>query len=95
MNAKTINKMQYTNYAPGMRIVVRDAEWIVRQADLSADGGYLIEYEDLSELVRGKEGRFLTSIENDPVIGVKPIEILDPATTNLVGVGLDRKHNKL
>jgi len=71
-------------YAPGMRIVVRDAEWIVRRADPSADGGYLIECEGLSELVRGKEGRFLTSIENDPAIGAKPIEILDPATTKLV-----------
>jgi superfamily II DNA or RNA helicase len=78
------NKEQ-TNYAPGMRIVVRDAEWIVRRADPSgADGGYLIECEGLSELVRGKEGRFLTSIENDPQIGAAPIEILDPATTKLV-----------
>lgn len=84
MNAKTINKKKNTNYAPGMRIVVRDAEWIVRRADPSADGGYLIVCEGLSELVRGKEGRFLTSIENDPAIGAKPIEILDPATTKLV-----------
>lgn len=72
------------NYAPGMRIVVRDAEWIVRRADPSADGGYLIECEGLSELVRGKEGRFLTSIENDQAIGAKAIEILDPKTTKLV-----------
>jgi hypothetical protein len=71
-------------YAPGMRIVVRDAEWIVRRADPGTDGGYLIECEGLSELVRGKEGRFLTSIENDFAIGAKPIEILDPATTKLV-----------
>jgi SNF2 family DNA or RNA helicase len=84
MNAKTKNKEQYTNYAPGMRIVVRDAEWIVRRADQSADGGYLIECEGLSELVRGKEGRFLTKIENDPAIGASQIEILDPATTKLV-----------
>jgi superfamily II DNA or RNA helicase len=77
-NNKTVN------YAPGMRIVVRDAEWIVRQADPSADGGYLIKCDGLSELVRGKEGLFLTSIENDPQIGAAPIEILDPATTRLV-----------
>lgn len=83
MNSKTKNKEQ-VNYAPGMRIVVRDAEWIVRRADPSVDGGYLILCEGLSELVRGKEGRFLTSIENDPQIGAKPIEILDPATTKLV-----------
>ncbi len=84
MKTKIKNKEQQTNYALGMRIVVRDAEWIVRRADPSPDGGYLIECEGLSELVRGKEGRFLTSIENDPQIGAKPIEILDPATTKLV-----------
>ena len=84
MNSNKINKDQHTNYAPGMRIVIRDAEWIVRRADPSADGGYLIVCEGLSELVRGKEGRFLTTIENDPAIGAKAIEILDPATTKLV-----------
>ena len=84
MNSKKTNKDQHTNYAPGMRIVIRDAEWIVRRADPSADGGYLIVCEGLSELVRGKEGRFLTTIENDPAIGAKAIEILDPATTKLV-----------
>ncbi len=83
MNAVDKNNNR-TNYAPGMRIVVRDAEWIVRKADLSADGGFLIECEGLSELVRGKEGRFLTAIENDPDIGQSPIKILDPATTKLV-----------
>jgi hypothetical protein len=73
-----------TTYAPGMRIVVRDAQWIVRKADLSADGGFLIECEGLSELVRGKEGRFLTAIENDPDICQTPIKVLEPATTQLV-----------
>lgn len=83
MNAVDKNNNR-TTYAPGMRIVVRDAEWIVRKADLSADGGFLIECEGLSELVRGKEGRFLTAIENDPDICQSPIKILDPATTTLV-----------
>ncbi len=58
----------HQNYTPGMRIVVRDAEWVVRRSDPIADGGYLIECEGISELVRGKEGRFLTSIDNDKVL---------------------------
>jgi len=73
-----------TNYSPGMRIVVRDAEWVIRRADMSSDGGYLIECEGISELIRGKEGRFLTSIENDPEFNKSPIEILDPAETTLI-----------
>jgi len=51
---------------------------------MSSDGGYLIECEGISELVRGKEGRFLTSIENNTDFSVSPIEILDPAETKLI-----------
>ena len=75
---------KYKNYTPGMRIVVRDAEWVVRKSDPTADGGYLIECEGISELVRGKEGRFLTSIENDKEYSNSQIQILDPATTKLI-----------
>ena len=77
-------KDKYKNYTPGMRIVVRDAEWVVRKSDPTADGGYLIECEGISELVRGKEGRFLTSIENDKEYSNSQIQILDPATTKLI-----------
>ena len=71
-------------YTPGMRIVVRDAEWVVRKSDPTVDGGYLIECEGISELVRGKEGRFLTSIEDNKEFSNSKIQILDPATTILV-----------
>ena len=73
----------HQNYAPGMRIVVRDAEWVIRRADMTSDAGNLIECEGISELVRGREGRFLTAIENDPEFSANPIEILDPAETKL------------
>lgn len=68
---------QQVNYAPGMRIVIRDAEWVIQKVDSSSDGGLLITCEGISELVRGREGRFLTSLENK-------IEILDPKNTVLV-----------
>ncbi|WJG26798.1 DEAD/DEAH box helicase [Vibrio furnissii] len=65
------------NYAPGMRIVIRDAEWVIQKVDNSSDGGHLITCEGISELVRGREGRFLTTLEDE-------IEILDPKNTKLV-----------
>lgn len=65
------------HYAPGMRIVIRDAEWVIQKVDHSSDGGHLITCEGISELVRGKEGRFLTGLELN-------IEILDPKSTKLV-----------
>ena len=61
---------------PGARIVVRDAEWIVRRAD-HAPGGYQIVCDGVSELVRGREAVFLTALE-------PAIEVLDPAKTRLV-----------
>ena len=69
--------MNEHNFAPGMRVVIRDAEWRIRRADSSGDGGHLLTCDGISELVRGKEGLFLTKLE-------QKIEILDPAKTKLV-----------
>ena len=38
--------------APGMRVVIRDEEWLVRRVDPSADGGHLLSCDGISELVR-------------------------------------------
>ena len=62
---------------PGARVVVRDAEWIVRRVDHSSAGGYQIVCDGVSELVRGREAVFLTALEQS-------IDILDPARTQLV-----------
>ncbi len=67
-------------YAPGLRIEVRDAEWRIQRVDYTADGGYLLTCEGLSELIRGREGLFLTRQE-DRGAGIR---ILDPASTQLV-----------
>ena len=61
---------------PGARVVVRDAEWIVRRVD-HAPGGYQIVCDGVSELVRGREAVFLTALE-------PTIQVLDPAETTLV-----------
>ncbi len=66
-----------TLYAPGARVVIRDCEWIVRRADPSDDGGYILTVDGLSELVSGKSARFLSRLEED----VDAIRVLDPAET--------------
>ncbi len=63
--------------APGARIVVRDAEWLVKRADRTVMGGQRLDVIGISELVRDKEAVFLTELDTD-------IEILDPAETKLV-----------
>jgi hypothetical protein len=57
--------------------VVRDEEWLVRRVDPSSDGGRLLTCDGVSDLVRGQSSLFLTALEG-------PIEVLDPAETQLV-----------
>ena len=66
-----------TQLAPGARALIRDEEWLVRRVDPSADGGWLLTCDGISELVRGQAALFLTALEDD-------IEVLDPALTLLV-----------
>ena len=61
---------------PGARVVIRDAEWIVRRVD-NAPRGFQLVCDGVDELVRGREAVFLTALE-------PPIQILDPANTELV-----------
>ncbi len=56
---------------------MRDVEWVIRRVDNSSDGHQQLTCDGVSALVRGQEGVFLTSLDND-------IEILDPARTKLV-----------
>lgn len=64
-------------FAPGARAVIRDEEWLIRRADPSTDGGWLLTCGGISELVRSQSALFLTHLEG-------AIKVLDPATTVLV-----------
>ena len=64
-------------FAPGARILVRDAEWLVRRVDRTSTGGQSLSVVGISELVKNKEAIFLTEVE-------RTVEILDPVDTKLV-----------
>ena len=64
--------------APGARVLIRDAEWIVKRVDRTGTGGQSIQVVGVSQIVRHKEARFLSEIEG------KSITVLDPAETELV-----------
>ena len=68
-------------YAAGMRVVIRDAEWLVKRVERARDGSRTGQFEltcvGVSNLVRGRERRFLSAYEDD-------IEILLPEKTRLV-----------
>jgi SNF2 family DNA or RNA helicase len=66
-----------TIFAPGARVVVRDAEWLIRRVDRTSNGEQALSVVGISELVRDKEAIFLTDLE-------KQISVLDPVDTRLV-----------
>lgn len=63
--------------APGARVVIRDAEWLVRKVDRTSTGGRAFAVIGITELVKDKEAIFLDEIETD-------IEVLNPVDTKLV-----------
>jgi superfamily II DNA or RNA helicase len=63
--------------APGSRIVVRDAEWLVRKVDRTTHDSQAITAVGLSEIVKDKESVFLSDLE-------RQIKVLRPEQTRLV-----------
>src|SRR5262249_16761544 len=63
-------------FAPGLRVEIRDAEWVIKSADLTSAGDYSLLVTGISELVRGKEARFITEID--------PVKPLYPEDTELI-----------
>lgn len=65
------------NFTPGQRVIIRDAEWVIRRTDILADDGYELVCNGISNFIKGKETIFLTSYE-------KNIQIIDPLETKFV-----------
>ena len=63
--------------APGARVVIRDAEWLVRKTDRTATGALALHCLGISEIVRDQKAIFLEDVEDN-------IEALDAVETRLV-----------
>ncbi|MEV0012927.1 SNF2-related protein [Streptomyces sp. NPDC047973] len=65
-----------TRFPPGAQILVRDEEWLVRNAAPTDHDGERIEAVGVSEFVRDEEAVFFSGIDR--------VELLDPEKTRLV-----------
>lgn len=67
--------------APGMRVLCRDAEWLVQRVDAANDAGtqHAVQVVGVDDLVRGHQAVFLTQLDR--------IEPVDPRKTQLVPDG--------
>ena len=65
------------SYAPGMRIIVRGEEWMIKRVETNSLGNQTLQVTGISSLVKDYESRFMTDLE-------KNIEIVDPAKVKIV-----------
>lgn len=65
-----------SEYTAGMRVIIRDEEWMVRRTERNTLGNTALYCLGVSPLVRGREQIFLSDLEQ--------IEVVDPAKVRLV-----------
>lgn len=63
-------------YAPGMRVIIRDEEWMIKKSDINSFGNYTLQCTGISPLVKDKSAYFLSDLEK--------IEVVDPVQTKII-----------
>lgn len=61
-----------SKYSPGMRVIIRDEEWLIRKVDNNSLGGQTLTVTGLSRLVKDKEAIFISQLEE--IITINPEE---------------------
>ena len=69
--------MSTRTIAPGARVTIRDAEWLVKRVDRTSSGDQVLDVVGLSELVKDKDARFLRELE------AGSLDVIDPRDTAL------------
>ena len=64
------------DYAPGMRTIIRDEEWMIKKIEKNSLGNRALHCIGISPLVKDKEAIFLTDLEK--------IQIVNPADIKLI-----------
>ena len=62
-------------FAPGMRVIIRDEEWMVKKIEINNLGNKALHCVGVSPLVKDRESIFLTDLER--------ITVVDPAKITL------------
>ena len=65
-----------TDYAPGMRAVIRDEEWLIKKIEANSLGHQVLQCVGITPLVKNRDTIFLTDLEQ--------IQIVDPASIQLI-----------
>lgn len=70
-------------YTPGMRVIIRDEEWMIQKVEENTLGNKALHVIGISPLVRDREAVFLSDLEIDKK-GNSLISVVDPAKVKLI-----------
>ena len=73
---RSVRGTAMVDYAPGMRVIIRDEEWMVKKIEINSMGNRALHCVGVSTLVKDREAIFLTDLEK--------IKIVNPAEIRLV-----------
>lgn len=68
--------MPKRDYTPGMRVIIRDEEWVIRKVEKNTLNNRALYCSGISPLVKERDSIFLEDLEN--------VEIVNPANVRLV-----------
>ena len=68
--------MEMVDFAPGMRTIIRDEEWMIKKIETNNLGNKTLYCVGISPLVKDREAGFLTDLEQ--------IQVVNPAEVKLV-----------
>ena len=63
-------------YAPGMRTIIRDEEWMVKKVETNELGNKVLYCIGVSTLVKDREAIFLTDLEQIDVVDPKEVKLV-------------------
>ena len=63
-------------YAPGMRVLIRDEEWMIRKVETNSMGNKALYCVGISSLIKDREAVFLEDLED--------IKLMNPAEINMI-----------
>ncbi len=68
------------DYAPGMRVIIRDEEWMIRKVETNNLGNEALHCVGISSLVKDKEAIFLEDLETIQVVNPAEIKLIPDAS---------------
>ena len=60
--------MEMVDFAPGMRTIIRDEEWMIKKIETNNLGNKTLYCVGISPLVKDREASFLTDLEQIQVV---------------------------